>query len=177
MSCCGSRDAVAGERIQRLAQTALGIEARVRHRNAVHDECAASETFHLEPELLEIFPVCLEGIAFSRAEMERYREQQTLRRCTSRLQRSHELLVQHALMRRMLIDQNETVGVLERDVSPFELKERRNLPRRLHGCVCVVVLRLLRAREQRLGIDLCRREYRNTIDGGAGEIHTAAVHR
>lgn len=64
VSSSGAGNAVTGEGVQSFAQTPLSVEARMWHRNSVHDERVASETLDFESQLLEVIAVCLEGIAF-----------------------------------------------------------------------------------------------------------------
>src|SRR5882672_2111154 len=50
-------DAVPSQGIQRLTQAALGVEARMWHRNGVDDERMSAESFDLESQALEVFPI------------------------------------------------------------------------------------------------------------------------
>ncbi len=57
--------AIAAQRVERLAQAAWRVEARMRHRHATHDQRMPSESLDLEAELLEQllmrlerFPLC-----------------------------------------------------------------------------------------------------------------------
>ena len=59
--------------------------------------------------------------------MQRHRKEQPLRRLFAALERAHELLVQHALVRRVLVDEHDAVVVLEHHVRAPQLHERRNV--------------------------------------------------
>ena len=81
----------------------------------------------LESELLEPRPILLERLTLGGTEMKRHRKQQSLRRLVPSLERAHELIVQHALVRRVLVDENDSVVVLEHQVAALQLHERRNV--------------------------------------------------
>ena len=82
----------------------------------------ATKPLDLEAEALEIFTIGIKGLALSGSEMKREWQQQTLSRRCSPLEGVHELLKENALVSRMLIDENQTVFVLERDVRAPQLK-------------------------------------------------------
>ena len=126
VSRCGPCDPVSGQRIETLSQASFGIESSMRHRDGVHDQRVSPESFDLEAESFEILAIRFECISLSRAEMQSQREKQSLSRCSAGFERSHEFLVQHALVRRMLIYQNQAILMLERDVCPSKLKELGN---------------------------------------------------
>ena len=63
--------------------------------------------------------------------MQRQRKEQPLRRRLAALEHAHELLVQHALVRRVLVDEHDAVVVLEHHVRASQLEQRR------HDCVGV----------------------------------------
>ena len=62
--------------------------------------------------------------------MQRHRKEQALRRLVAALERAHECFVQHALVRRMLVDQHHALFVLEHQVAALKLHERRHAGRR-----------------------------------------------
>ncbi len=136
----GAGNAISGERIQRLPQAAFSVEARVRHWNAVHYQCVAAETLDLEPQPLEVVAVRFKSISFGRTEVQSQREKESLRRSTPGLERLHEFLVKHTLVGRVLIYQDETVGMLECDVCPPELKQWRNLLMRSRRVLIFIIL-------------------------------------
>ena len=90
----------------------------------------SAEPFDLEPEAIEHSRLRLERVAFGGREMQRHRKQQPLRRGLAALEHAHELLVQHALVRRVLIDEHDAVVVLEQQVRATELEQRRHVLRR-----------------------------------------------
>src|SRR4051812_25113706 len=65
----GGRLAVSGEGGEGLAQTALRVEARMRHRYAVHEQRVAAESLDLEAQSLEQRAIRLERFRLVRREM------------------------------------------------------------------------------------------------------------
>ena len=132
--CCGKMlmprcrpcDPVAGKRIETFPQASLGVESSMRHRHGVHDQRVSTESFDLEAESLEIFAIRFECISFSRAKMQSQRQEQPLSRRSPRFERAHEFLIQHTLVRRMLVDENQAILMLEGDVHPSKLKKLGN---------------------------------------------------
>ena len=112
-----------------------------RHRSASKRGCGigtvwtmqrvAAESFDLESQPLEVLAIRVERFALGGTEVQRQRKQQSLRGRCPALERAHELLVQHALVRRVLIDEHDAVVVLERDVRATQLEEVGD---RLGGC-------------------------------------------
>src|SRR2546425_3082920 len=92
----------------------------------------STKSFNLESDTLQVFAIGVERFPFSRAEVKRQRQEQSLGGGCPALDGVHELLVKNSLVRGMLIDQNQTVLVLECDVGSPQLKERRN---GLRGCL------------------------------------------
>ena len=119
---CAAGVAIAGERRQRLAQASLGIEARMRHRHAADEQRVSAEPLDLEAEPREHVAVRLERVALGGTEVQRQRKEQSLRRRLAALEHAHELLVQHALVRRVLVDEHDAVVVLEHHVGAPELQ-------------------------------------------------------
>src|SRR4029079_10411236 len=117
-----ARDAIPGQRVESLSQTTLGVEAWMRHRHGVDDQRVSTKTLDLEPETLEIVAICVKCLALGRPEMQRQWEKQSLRRRRAALERTHELFIQHALVRRVLVDQDQSIFVLETDVRPPQLE-------------------------------------------------------
>jgi hypothetical protein len=68
----------------------------------------------------------LERVRFRWSEVQRKREEQSLRRGLAALERSEKSLEEYAFVRRMLIDEHQTVLTLEHEVRVAELHERRN---------------------------------------------------
>ena len=86
----------------------------------------AAEPLDLEAESHEHVAVRLERVALGGGEMQRERKEQPLRRRLAALEHAHEPLVQHALVRRVLVDEDDAVVVLEQHVRAPQLKQRRN---------------------------------------------------
>ena len=72
----------------------------------------------------------LERVALRGREVQRERKEQPLRRRLAALEHAHELLVQHALVRRVLVDEHDAVVVLEQHVGAPQLQQRRHRDRR-----------------------------------------------
>src|SRR6266508_3963936 len=138
----------------------------MRHRNAVDDECVAPKAFDLEPESLELFAILLERVALSGAEVESHGEKEALRRDASAFQGVHELLVEHALVRRVLVDEHKALLVLKSDVGALELKQWRNLypDRRQLLSLLVRPLWSARHRKEWIRIGGRRRKNRYAVD-------------
>ena len=139
---CSPSNTITRQRVQRLAQTTLRIEARVRHWHCADYQSMSTKSFNLESQTLEVFSIGVECFPFSRPKVKRQRQEQSLGGGCPALEGVHELLVKNSLVRGMLIDQNQTVLVLECDVRSPQLKERRNGLRgscdfRGGNCVCV----------------------------------------
>src|SRR4051812_37884719 len=73
-----ARLAITGERCERLAQTLLRIETRMRHRHGTNEQRVSAKAFDLEAEALEHLAMALERLGLVRPEMQRHREQKTL---------------------------------------------------------------------------------------------------
>ena len=95
---CRPGHPVAGKGIECLPEASLGVEARMWHRNGIHDQCVPTETFDLEPQSLQIFAISVEGFSFRWSKMKSERKQEALRRRRTALQRVHELLVEDPLV-------------------------------------------------------------------------------
>ena len=108
--------AVARQRVERLAQAALRIEARVRQRNAAYEKRVPSESFDFEADSLEQLAVRFERLTFSGPEVQREGKEQSLRRRLAARECAHEPFVQHALVRRVLVDEHEAAVGLEEHV-------------------------------------------------------------
>src|SRR4030081_3567467 len=121
----GAGTAISREGIQCLPQAALGVKPRMRHGHGVHNQPVPPESLDLESESLEIFSIGVKRLAFCRTEVEREWKQKPLRRCGTALERVHELFIQHALVGRVLIDEDKPILVLKADVCPPQLKQRR----------------------------------------------------
>src|SRR2546423_3359952 len=112
----GGRVAIAGESGDRFAQTALGVEARMRHRHAADDQGVAAEAFDLEAEPLEQLAMRVERIGLRGTQMQREGEEQALRGHLAALQGAHEPLEEYSLMRRMLVDEDNAILPLEHQI-------------------------------------------------------------
>ena len=77
-----------------------------------------TEPLDLEAETNEDVAIGLERLSFCGGEMQREREEQSLRRCLAALEHPQEALVEHTLVRGMLVDEDDTVVVLEHHVRP-----------------------------------------------------------
>src|SRR5674476_24409 len=119
--------AVAAQRIERLAQTARRIEARMRHRDAADDERVPAEPLDLEAQLREELLMRLERLALRRPQVQRDRKEESLRWRFPLLERAHEALVEHALVGRVLVDEDDAAFALEHEVHARELDERWHL--------------------------------------------------
>src|SRR2546423_713277 len=131
--CCGETlvlggrpcDAVSSQRIERFPQAFLGVEARMRHWNGIHNQSVPTETFDLEADPLEVIAIRIERLALCRSEEQRERQQESLCWGRAAFKGAHKLLVEDALMRRVLIDEDKSILVLERDIGTTKLKQRR----------------------------------------------------
>ena len=61
-------EAVPGERVERVAQAALRVEARVRHGDCVHDQRVPAEAVDLEADAREEVAVLVERLALDQGE-------------------------------------------------------------------------------------------------------------
>jgi hypothetical protein len=96
----------------------------MRHRHGVQDEGVTAESLDLEAERREEILMLLECVGLGRPEVERQGEQQALGRRFPTLERSEELLEKNALVRRVLVDEHDPVGVLEEEIRVAKLDER-----------------------------------------------------
>src|SRR2546422_6875350 len=81
-----------------LLQAAGGLETWMRVRRGVHDDAAAGERLDLVPDAREQLPMGVDRIELGGGEVERERQQQTLRRRAVTRELAHHVLVQHALV-------------------------------------------------------------------------------
>src|SRR2546423_4200185 len=100
-------DPVAGQCVERLAQTTLGVEARMRHWNGIDDERMPAESFDLESQPLEVLAIRIERLPFRRSKMERQRQEPPLCGPWPRFQTSDELFVQDKLVSRGVVDEDQ----------------------------------------------------------------------
>ena len=68
----------------------------------------------------------LERLRLGRSQVERHRKQQCLRRSVATLEHAHELLEQHPLVRRMLVDEDDRLVSLEQNPRAPQLRQRRD---------------------------------------------------
>src|SRR5262245_56284822 len=130
MPRCRARESIAGQRIERVADAAQRIEPWMRHRHRRYDDRMPAKRFNLEAEALKQLAVRLERIGLRHAEMERSRKEKPLRRCGAALEHVHELLEENALMRGVLIDEDDPFPALEHEIGAPQLYERRHIDRR-----------------------------------------------
>src|SRR6476469_5404918 len=123
----GAGHAVAGERVERITETAQRVEPRVWHRHGRHDNRVPPERLDLETELRERVAVRLERIALCWSEMKRGRKKEPLRWRGAAFQHVHELFEEDALVRGMLVDEHQTFTALEHEIGAPELHERGNV--------------------------------------------------
>src|SRR5688500_11545200 len=71
----GGRQAIPGQRIERIPQASLGVEPGMRHRHRMHDQCVAAELVDLESEAFHEVAIRLECLAFGRPEVQRERKE------------------------------------------------------------------------------------------------------
>src|SRR6185503_10768613 len=81
-----------------LLQAARRFEAGMRIRRGVHDNAAPREGLDLVADAREQLTMRLDRVELHRREVERQREQQTLRRRTITRELAHHVFVQHALV-------------------------------------------------------------------------------
>ena len=93
----------------------------------MHGQRVPAEQLGLEAELREGLAILLERLALGGAQVQRKRKEQLLRRRTTAGHAEHEPLEEHALMRRVLVDQHDAVRGLEHHPRAPELHERRHL--------------------------------------------------
>src|SRR5438093_4862384 len=80
-----------------LLQAARGLETRMGVRRGVHDDAAAGEGLDLVADAREQLPMGLDRIELGGGELERERQQHTLRRRAVTRELAHQVLVQYAL--------------------------------------------------------------------------------
>src|SRR5690348_15632737 len=105
----GGGDAIAGEGRERLAEATLRVEATMRRGDGVDRDGVAAEGRDLVAHALEFGAMPLERVQLRGGEIEREWQQQSLRRRVAALELAQERLVQHALVRGMLVDEDDAV--------------------------------------------------------------------
>ena len=100
-----------------LSKAGAGIEARVRRGHGVHHHRPAAECLRLESDAAELLAVPLDGLELLVGQLQGERQQQPLRRRAAPVQLRHHLLVQHPLMRRVLVDEHQPLRRLVDDVA------------------------------------------------------------
>ena len=111
--CATAGAAISSQCRQCVAQTTLGIEARMRHWHRSDQECVSSKSLGLKTELLENRPVLLKRFRFGWTQMQRERKEKTLPRRITALQRAHEFLEENTLVSGMLIDEHHPIITFE----------------------------------------------------------------
>ena len=115
-------EAPAGEVAHQLLQAARGLEARVRVGGRVDDDAAAGERLDLEPHTPQQLAVLVDRVELGGSEIERQRQQQALGGRAVAGELPHHVLVEHALVRRMLVHDRDAVAGLKEDVGVENLK-------------------------------------------------------
>ena len=70
---CSPSNTITRQRVQRLAQTTLGIEARVGHGNCADYQSVSAKSFDLESQALQVLAIGIECFPFSRPEVKSQR--------------------------------------------------------------------------------------------------------
>src|SRR6266550_4143690 len=113
----------AGEIGDELLQAACGLEARMRVRGRVNDDAAAGERLDLVADARQQLPMRVDRIELGGREVERERQQETLRGRSVPRQLTHHVLVQHPLVGGMLVDDADGLAGLKHDVGIEELEK------------------------------------------------------
>ena len=112
----------------------------MRVRRGVDDDAAAGERLHLVADACEQLAMRFDRIELDGREVERERQEQTLRRRAVTRELAHHVLVQHALVGGMLVDDCYPGIGLKKDIRVEHLEQR--------GHLLSAVSRLLLASEQ-----------------------------
>ena len=96
----------------------------MRIRRRVHHDAPPREGLHFVPDTLQQFAMRLDGIELCGLEIERQRQEQPLRGCAIAAELAHHVFVEHALMRRVLIDNRDALVGLEEDEGLEDLQQR-----------------------------------------------------
>ena len=105
-------------------ETARSVEAGMGIGRGVHHHRASRERLDLVAHAPQRFAVRCDRLELGRRELEGERQQQPLRRRAIALEVAHHRLVQHALVRRVLIHDREPGVGLEENVGVEHLKQR-----------------------------------------------------
>src|SRR5688572_27415386 len=93
----------------------------MRRWDGVHQHRMTAKRLQLEADALQDVTVRIECLRFRWIEMQRQRNQQSLRRTIASLKRSEEAFIQDPLVRSMLIEQYHAVVMLKQDVRVTKL--------------------------------------------------------
>ena len=104
----------------------------------MHHDALSAEVFDLKTDLLQICTMLLQRLLFTDAKVQRDRKEQPLRWQGTTFEQPHEPLIQHALVRAVLIDDDDAFVLLVDEIRPPELcyidverfRYRRRLRRR-----------------------------------------------
>ena len=114
-----------------LAKTLDGVEPRMRRRHGVEHHRPPTERLDLETDPVQFLPMGVDGIELLVGQVHCFAEQEPLGRKSARREAGHHLLVNDALMRRVLIDDDDVVGRLIDDVRIEHLDQRDVKTRRV----------------------------------------------
>src|SRR4051812_30958661 len=96
--------ATAGEVGDELLEAARCLKAGMRVRRGMHYDASPRKRLDLVADALQELAMRINRIELGRREIERQRQKQTLCRRAIAAQLMHHVFVQHALMRRVLVD-------------------------------------------------------------------------
>src|SRR5437867_8059269 len=118
-------EAAAREIGHELLQAARRVEPWMRVGRRVNDHRAARERLDLIPDAPQQLPVGVHGLELRRREVERQWQQEALRGGAVARELAHHGLVQHALVRRVLIHDGDGGVGREDDIGVEDLEQRR----------------------------------------------------
>src|SRR5690349_21286215 len=115
----------AGEIGDQLLETARRFEPRVGVRCRMHNDAATGERLDLVADAREQLAMRFDGIELGRREVERQRQEQSLRRRAVARQLAHDVFVEDSFMGGVLVDYRYTGIGLEKDIRIEHLHQRR----------------------------------------------------
>ena len=95
----------------------------MRRRNGMDDHRVAAEWLELEPQSRECVPIRLERFGVTGREMNGLGKEQPLRVSPTRRHLLHEPLVQHAFVRRVLVDEDHALGMFVQQIRSSQLEK------------------------------------------------------
>ena len=120
-----SAKSAASEVGNELLETTGSLESGVRVGRGMHDDAAPRERLDLVTDADEQLAMRLDSVELRRREIERERQEQPLRRRAVTGELSHHVLVEHTLVRGVLIHDADGLAGLEDDIGVEELEESR----------------------------------------------------